>query len=430
MAFSVRGIHVIQKSTLPPETPGTNYLGPFQTSTLLPVGHTKDPSSRPLPCPILFEHNYPLVLRDGTIIHADIFRPPSPASGIPILLAWGPFGKSSTSLFSLDLVPGRSGIPRSALSGYQNWEAPDPAEWVPRGYAIVNIDPRGVFDSQGDIRWLGRAEGQDGYDAIEQLAKLRWSNGKVGMVGNSWLAMAQWFIAAEKPPSLKCIAPWEGCSDVYRESLCRGGVPYTPFWGFLGGHLCGLNKEEDVIAMLEEYPYMNAYWDDKRANIGEIDVPAYIVASYSTAIHTVGSFRGFEEIKHEKKWLRVHTTQEWHDLYQKDVNDDLELFVERYLKNIENGWEETPHEAAHIQLPFPHLANTLHYPPKTLLSFDQPALPLSIPWCPNNTLLSSRRSRPADGHRYRRAPLRTYVPFCNLPCRLFQSCALHVLPRP
>lgn len=342
MAFNVGGIPVIQKSTLPPETPGTNYIGPSQTSILLPEGHQKDSVSRPLSTSILFEHNYPLTLRDGTIIHADIFRPLSAASNVPILLAWGPFGKSCTSLFSLDLVPGRSGIPKSGLSSYQNWEAPDPAEWIPRGYAIVNIDPRGVFDSEGDIRWLGRAEGQDGYDAIEQLARLEWSNGNVGMVGNSWLAMAQWFIAAEKPPSLKCIAPWEGCSDVYRESLCRGGIPYKPFWGFLGGHLCGRNCQEDILAMLEKYPHMNAYWEDKRAKIEEIEVPAYVLASYSSAIHTVGSFRGYEEIKHEQKWLRVHATQEWHDLYQKDANDELERFMERYLKGVGNGWEETP----------------------------------------------------------------------------------------
>lgn len=52
-------------------------------------------------------------------------------------------------------------------------------------------------------------------------------------MGNSWLATSQWFIAAERPPHLACILPLEGLSDVYRETLCRGGVPYLPFWSFL-----------------------------------------------------------------------------------------------------------------------------------------------------------------------------------------------------
>jgi putative CocE/NonD family hydrolase len=55
----------------------------------------------------------------------------------------------------------------------------------------VNIDPRGVGDSEGDLRWWGSAEGRDGYDAIDEIARLPWCNGKVAMAGNSWLAMSQ-----------------------------------------------------------------------------------------------------------------------------------------------------------------------------------------------------------------------------------------------
>lgn len=51
--------------------------------------------------------------------------------------------------------------------------------------------------------------------------------------------MVQWFIAAAMPPHLTCIAPLEGSSDIYRESLCRGGVPNTAFWGYLQDCLFG-----------------------------------------------------------------------------------------------------------------------------------------------------------------------------------------------
>jgi uncharacterized protein len=57
-----------------------------------------------------------------------------------------------------------------------------------------------------------------------------------------------------------------------------------------------------MVAMLGKYPHMNEYWEDKRARIEDIDIPAYILASYSSAIHTVGSCRGFEDMKHDKKW--------------------------------------------------------------------------------------------------------------------------------
>ena len=54
--------------------------------------------------------------------------------------------------------------------------------------------------------------------------------------------------------------------------------------------------------MLEKYPLMNEYWENKRADMSKITVPTYVLASYSTFLHTFGSFRGFTEIEHSKKW--------------------------------------------------------------------------------------------------------------------------------
>jgi predicted acyl esterase len=62
------------------------------------------------------------------------------------------------------------------------------------------------------------------------------------MAGNSWLGVAQWVTAAEQPPSLKCIAPFEGASDIYREIICRGGIPYSPFFEWVAGTLRGQSQ--------------------------------------------------------------------------------------------------------------------------------------------------------------------------------------------
>lgn len=59
---------------------------------------------------------------------------------------------------------------------------------------------------------------------------------------------------------------------------------------------------EDPVAMTKKCPLMNDYWRDKRANIDRIQVPAYILASYSTLLHLPGSLRGFVDIMHDKKW--------------------------------------------------------------------------------------------------------------------------------
>lgn len=73
----------------------------------------------------------------------------------------------------------------------------------------------------------------------EEIARLPWCNGSVAFVGNSWLGIAQWFIAAERPPHLKCIAPLEGAADFYRDIACRGGIPQMAFWDFVSDSING-----------------------------------------------------------------------------------------------------------------------------------------------------------------------------------------------
>ncbi|KAL2843742.1 Alpha/Beta hydrolase protein [Aspergillus pseudoustus] len=307
----------------------------------LEAGHRKRPECRPLPTPIILDQDQEITLRDGAKIRTDIYRPKT-AEKVPAIVMWGPYGKSGSGLLNISFMPLRANIPEDKLSGYEDFEGLDPAEWVPKGYAVVNVDSRGTGDSDGDILWWGTAEGRDGYDAIEELAKLPWCNGKIALAGNSWLAISQWFIAAEQPPHLAAIAPLEGASDPYREDSFRGGVPWTTFSRMITSTLQGRNQQEDWPSMVESTNTTNDYFEDKRADFSKIQVPAYIGASYSSDIHTVGSLRAFEEIPHESKWLVLHATQEWYDLYTPERTEDLNNFFEYYLKDIQNDWLQSP----------------------------------------------------------------------------------------
>ena len=166
----------------------------------------------------------------------------------------------------------------------------------------MNVDSRGSGDSEGDLCFWGTPEGQDGHDFIEQIAAQPWCSGRVALAGNSWLAIVQWFIAREQPPHLTCIAPMEGLSDVLRENVGRGGIDNPVFLRMIASILMGRGEQEDMAKMHDTDPYRNEYWDDKRIDFNRIQVPAYIVASYSTGLHNPGSFRGFQEIPHNKKW--------------------------------------------------------------------------------------------------------------------------------
>ena len=221
------------------------------------------------------------------------------------------------------------------------WEGPDPAWWCERGYAIVHVDARGAYASQGRMAIWGTQEGRDGHDVVEWIAEQPWSNGRVGFAGNSWLAIAQWFIAAERPPHLAAIAPWEGLCDAYRHNF-QGGIVDAAFAETVFRRCVGVNEREDFAAMAQQEPLMAPYWQDKIARVERIDVPAYVVASWTNPVHTPGTFDAWQRLGSEAKWLRVHNTMEWPDFYAPASRADLQRFFDRYLKGEDNGWESTP----------------------------------------------------------------------------------------
>jgi predicted acyl esterase len=292
---------------------------------------------------IRIERDVAVRMRDGVTIYTDIYRPDS-ETNLPAIVAWSPYGKRAG--YSGKYLPGAPlgfipGVPMGTCSRATKFEGPDPGFWCRYGYAVINPDARGAGNSEGDVRFWSNAEGEDCHDLIEWVAARDWSNGKVGMTGNSWLAIAQWFAAAEQPPHLTCIAPWEGITDFYRDLICRGGVPETGFWDLVYHGSYGTKGMEDVVAMIRKYPLMNSYWEDKIAHLDKINIPAYMTAGWNH-FHLHGCFDGFRNIASTNKWMRAHREFEWPDSYTPQNLDDLLRFFDRYLKGIRNGWEMTP----------------------------------------------------------------------------------------
>ena len=307
----------------------------------LPAGFQVDPRFMPLPIDIVLDKDIAVTLRDGVTIYVDVYRPAG-VEQVPALVAWSPYGKSRGNAPQYLQLFDVLGMETSGLSGLMKFEGPDPAFWCAHGYAVCNPDPRGSFHSEGDIRVWSRQEGEDYHDLIEWLGVQPWSNGKVGTTGNSYLAISQWFVAAEQPPHLAAIAPWEGMSDIYRDLVVRGGIPDFPFPRSVERSFIGKNRREDLVAEAELHPLLDDFWKTKIPAFENITMPAYVVASYSNSIHTPGTFRGWRRIASDEKWLRIHNTMEWPDYYEEENLNDLRRFFDHYLKGADNGWRETP----------------------------------------------------------------------------------------
>jgi uncharacterized protein len=135
-------------------------------------------------------------MRDGVRLAANVFRPSAPGK-YPALLVRTPYNKGT------DITP--------------NYRA-----FVDRDYAVVIQDVRGRFASEGVFRQLEQ-ESADGSDTIDWIAHQPWCDGKVGMMGGSYLGMVQWKAALSGNPHLKAIFPIVSGWDDYRDRFYSTG---------------------------------------------------------------------------------------------------------------------------------------------------------------------------------------------------------------
>jgi uncharacterized protein len=147
---------------------------------------------------VTVERNLPMRMRDGTTLRADVYRPDAPGR-FPVLVMRTPYDKSQQlALTEKDYFP-------------------------PRGYVLVVQDTRGRFSSEGEFVPFVH-EASDGYDTVELAAGLPWSNNKVAMVGQSYLALVQYYAATLAPPHLVAICPVSGPVTYYENCIYRHGV--------------------------------------------------------------------------------------------------------------------------------------------------------------------------------------------------------------
>ncbi len=145
---------------------------------------------------VIVEHGVPAKMRDGVILRADIYRPKADGK-FPVLLERTPYDK-------------RGGVDFGHRA-------------APRGYVVIIQDVRGRYSSEGE--WYPfKYESQDGYDTVEWAASLPYSNGKVGMIGGSYVGATQMLTAIAHPPHLAGIFPVVTASNYHDGWTYQGGA--------------------------------------------------------------------------------------------------------------------------------------------------------------------------------------------------------------
>jgi uncharacterized protein len=130
---------------------------------------------------VIAQNNVPMRTRDGVTLYADIYRPRADGK-FPVILMRTPYDKSVS------------------------WAVTPAYQIAAHGYIAVVQDVRGRYTSEGEW-YTFRHESDDGYDAVEWVAALPYSNGKVGMTGASYVGATQMLAAIAHPPHLAGICP-------------------------------------------------------------------------------------------------------------------------------------------------------------------------------------------------------------------------------
>src|ERR1700726_4629562 len=137
------------------------------------------PSSAQIDHAIALERDSKVKMRDGVMLAADIYHPTGEGK-YPVLLQRTPYNKD----LQIDLA----------------------IKAATRGYVVIVQDVRGRFASEGE--WYPfQYESQDGYDTVEWAAALPYSDGRVGMFGESYVGATQVLAAIANPPHLAGICP-------------------------------------------------------------------------------------------------------------------------------------------------------------------------------------------------------------------------------
>lgn len=305
-------------------------------------------------------------MRDGVKLATDLYFPDEKGKKWPVVLVRTPYKKEMEELKG-DF-------------------------WAKRGFVAAIQDCRGRFGSEGIWEPFVN-EARDGHDTIEWLGTREWSDGKVGMIGASYVGWVQLWAAAAKPEHLVTIIPNVAPPDPFYNipyeygtffilgSIWWAEILETEATGDLSGKALariGERKYEEVLKTLpvieldkQIFEKENRYWREwirhntndeywEPANfmerLPELDLPVFLQSGWFDG-DGIGSKLNYMALKRSRNpniklvlgpW--GHTDQSATRIGEYDFGDQAALDLQRlyvrwldhWLKGVDNGVLDEP----------------------------------------------------------------------------------------
>ena len=256
-------------------------------------------------------------------------------------------------------------------------------DMVYHGYAVIVVERPGTGASFGVMDPSFKVGAREADQILDWIAAQEWSDGNIGMFGDSWQAQIQFAAASTGNPHLKAIFPVSGSMDNYSSVIYPGGV-YNKAFGSLFSQLTALLEtvvtpvDQDVDGELlaqalaqragstvgEEssnvfarYPFRDTLnstgqkmWEDVFAlyplldDINRADVPIYLVNGWFD-LFTKDMFLWYVNLTTPRRLLVLpydHSLMEG-ESSDFDIGAEAHRWFDYWLKGIQNGiMDEAP----------------------------------------------------------------------------------------
>jgi hypothetical protein len=304
-------------------------------------------------------------MRDGIKLATDIYRPKG-LKKAPLILVRTPYKKDMGELQA--------------------------KFYARRGYVFAVQDCRGRFASPGVWEPFVN-EAHDGYDAIEWLAQQPYTNGKVGLIGGSYLGWVQWWAASEHPPHLVTMIPNVAPPDPFYNIPYEYGTFFM--WGSIwwadilesqatadisGAALSKIGEKKyskllrelpvielDKSVLGKENPYWrkwithptnDSYWQSANflERLKDVNIPVFHQSGWfdGDGIGTKLNYLKMENYKHANQKLTLgpwgHTDTAGRMIGDRDFTEKAIIDLQRdylrwfdyWLKGVDNGIQKEP----------------------------------------------------------------------------------------
>jgi len=190
-------------------------------------------------------------MRDGVKLFTVVFTPDNIATPLPILIQRTPY--------SADAYEGYSPLDDSYI-----------AAMAKEGYIFVHQDIRGRFKSEGSFE-MNRPlyhisdkrltdESTDAYDAIDWLIKnIPGNNGKVGILGISYLGYTALDAISDPHPALKASSPQASPTDMFLGDDFHHNGAFRLSYGFEYSYMVENEKEDNSLFPFPQFDVYEWY---------------------------------------------------------------------------------------------------------------------------------------------------------------------------